>query len=120
MAFLWLDTVGGGIEDTWRAARAGTSQATIDYPESRESFGGYVRLRGIPYSVTVSSSPHARRPTWLCRALGAPLSDHGRRASATWSTSSFPSYHGQLLSLAVQWGVAIEIERAVKKSARFC
>ena len=42
------------------------------------------------------------------------------RASATWSTSSFTSYHGQLLSLAVQWGVAIEIERAVKKSARFC
>jgi hypothetical protein len=26
----------------------------------------------------------------------------------------------QLLSLAVQWGVAIEIERAIKKSARFC
>ena len=42
------------------------------------------------------------------------------RASATWSTSSFTSYHGQLLSLAVQWGVAIEIERAIKKSARFC
>ena len=41
------------------------------------------------------------------------------RASATWSTSSFTSYHGQLLSLAVQWGVAIEIERAVKTSARF-
>ena len=38
------------------------------------------------------------------------------RASATWSTSSFTSYHGQLLSLAVQWGVAIEIERAIKKS----
>ena len=34
--------------------------------------------------------------------------------------SSFTSYHGQLLSLAVQWGVAIEIERAVKKSASFC
>ena len=32
------------------------------------------------------------------------------RASTTWSTSSFTSYHGQLLSLAVQWGVAIEIE----------
>ena len=32
---------------------------------------------------------------------------------------SFTSYHGQLLSLAVQWGVAIEIERAVKTSARF-
>jgi hypothetical protein len=31
------------------------------------------------------------------------------RASTTWSTSSFTSYHGQLLSLAVQWGVAIEI-----------
>ena len=30
-----------------------------------------------------------------------------------------PAY-GQLLSLAVQWGVAIEIERAVKTSARFC
>ena len=42
------------------------------------------------------------------------------RANATWSTSSFTSYHGQLLSLAVQWGVAIEIERAIKKSARFC
>jgi hypothetical protein len=35
------------------------------------------------------------------------------RASTTWSTSSFTSYHGQLLSLAVQWGVAIEIERAM-------
>ena len=42
------------------------------------------------------------------------------RANATWSTSSFTSYHGQLLSLAVQWGVAIEIERAIKTSARFC
>ena len=42
------------------------------------------------------------------------------RASATWSTSSFTSYHRQLLSLAVQWGVAIEFERAIKKSARFC
>ena len=42
------------------------------------------------------------------------------RANSTWSTSSFTSYHGQLLSLAVQWGVAIEIERAIKTSARFC
>ena len=46
------------------------------------------------------------------------------RARTTWSTSSFTSYHGQvlcvLLSLAVQWGVAIEIERAIKKSASFC
>ena len=39
------------------------------------------------------------------------------RASATWSTSSFTSYHGQLLSLAVQWGVAIEIERAITRRA---
>jgi len=29
------------------------------------------------------------------------------------------TYHGQLLSLAVQWGVAIEIERAIKKNASF-
>ena len=29
------------------------------------------------------------------------------------------SYHGQLLSLAVQVGVAIEIERAIKKNASF-
>ena len=41
------------------------------------------------------------------------------RASATWSTTSFTSYHGQLLSLAVQWGVAIEIERSIHKRARF-
>ena len=41
------------------------------------------------------------------------------RESTTWSTSSFTSYHGQLLSLAVQWGVAIEIERAIKKNASF-
>jgi hypothetical protein len=40
------------------------------------------------------------------------------RASTTWSTSSF-CYHGQLLSLAVQWGVAIEIERTIKKNASF-
>ena len=43
-----------------------------------------------------------------------------RERETTWSTSSFTSYHGQLLSLAVQWGVAIEIERAIKKSASFC
>ena len=39
------------------------------------------------------------------------------RASAMWSTSSFTPYHGQLLSLAVQWGVAIEIERAISRRA---
>ena len=41
------------------------------------------------------------------------------RASTTWSTSSFTSYHGQLLSLAVQFGVAIEIERAITDRAKF-
>ena len=41
------------------------------------------------------------------------------RASATWSATSFTSYHGQLLSLAVQLGVAIEIERAIKSKANF-
>jgi len=40
------------------------------------------------------------------------------RASTTWSTSSFTSYNGQLLSLAVQWGVAIEIERARSRRTR--
>ena len=30
------------------------------------------------------------------------------------------SYHGQLLSLAVQWGVAIEIERAIIQEERAC
>ena len=41
------------------------------------------------------------------------------RASTTWSATSFTSYHGQLLSLAVQLGVAIEIERAIKSKAKF-
>ena len=43
------------------------------------------------------------------------------RASASHvvDASSFTSYHGQLLSLAVQWGVAIEIERAIKTRALF-
>ena len=40
-------------------------------------------------------------------------------ASTTWTTSSFTAYHGQLLSLAVQLGVAIEIDRAVRARARF-
>ena len=47
-------------------------------------------------------------------------SERGLGRDASPSTSSFTSYHGQLLSLAVQWGVAIEIERAIKKSASFC
>ena len=64
---------------------------------------------------TTATAAAARHSAARCAA--------GRRViarRATWSTSSFTSYHGQLLSLAVQWGVAIEIERAVKKSARFC
>ena len=68
---------------------------------------------GIDASVC-SGSARPRAP------LGGDDGIDIERASATWSTSSFTSYHGQLLSLAVQWGVAIEIERAIKKSARFC
>ena len=46
------------------------------------------------------------------------------RASTTWSTSSFTSWTTRpaatlAATLAVQWGVAIEIERAIKKSASF-
>ena len=48
------------------------------------------------------------------------MSKKSQVADGKVSPSSFTSYHGQLLSLAVQWGVAIEIERAIKKSARFC
>ena len=40
------------------------------------------------------------------------------RTCATWSTTSFTSFHGQLLSLAVQLGVAAEIDRAIKAKAR--
>ena len=36
------------------------------------------------------------------------------RESATWSTTSFMSYHGQMLSLAVQLGVATEIQNSIK------
>ena len=41
------------------------------------------------------------------------------QASSTFTTRSFTAYHGQLLSLAVQMGVAIEITRAIKDGARF-
>ena len=36
------------------------------------------------------------------------------RESATWSTTSFMSYHGQMLSLAVQLGVATEIQNSIR------
>ena len=39
------------------------------------------------------------------------------RAGATWSTRSFTSYYGQLLSIAVQLGVAMEIEAALRSAA---
>ena len=47
------------------------------------------------------------------------------RASATWSTSSFTSYHATASysprwPCSGGWGVAIEIERSIKTSARFC
>ena len=41
------------------------------------------------------------------------------QTSATFTMRSFTAYHGQLLSLSVQMGVAIEIDRAVKAAARF-
>ena len=43
----------------------------------------------------------------------------GRRERERGREREITSYHGQLLSLAVQWGVAIEIERAIKKNASF-
>ena len=36
------------------------------------------------------------------------------RASATWSCRSFSSYYGQLLSVALQLGVAMEIEASLR------
>ena len=42
---------------------------------------------------------------------------------ANWAHQGLHVYFGRerhVLSLAVQWGVAIEIERAIQKSARFC
>ena len=39
------------------------------------------------------------------------------RSGATWSTRSFTSYYGQLLSIAVQLGVAMEIEAALRSAA---
>jgi hypothetical protein len=50
------------------------------------------------------------------------------RASTTWSTSSFTSYHGQLLSLAgsiisvlTQWGATLVIKLREKEiSASMC
>ena len=38
------------------------------------------------------------------------------RSSCTWTTRSFVSYYGQLLSIAVNIGGAMEIERALGKS----
>ena len=39
------------------------------------------------------------------------------RASATWSCRSFTSYYGQLLSVALQLGVAMEIEASMHDDA---
>ena len=43
---------------------------------------------------------------------------HRAREHDVVDVASF-TYHGQLLLLAVQWGVAIEVGRAIKKSASF-
>ena len=55
------------------------------------------------------------------RFLGELAQQRGNRAdfereSATWSTTSFMSYHGQLLSLAVQMGVATEIDNNIRST----
>ena len=94
---------------------AGAPPRTAKYQEALE--GGHEVLVLIA-EVWGGFSPEAMRFLGeLSQARGDDI-DY-ERASATWSTSSFTSYHGQLLSLAVQWGVAIEIERAIKNRARF-
>ena len=55
------------------------------------------------------------------RFLGELAQQRGDRAdfereSATWSTTSFMSYHGQLLSLAVQMGMATEIDNNIRST----
>ena len=52
--------------------------------------------------------------TALVRFTGAP-GGRGRPGRVPRGTASL-----KVLSLAVQWGVELEIERAIKKSARFC
>ena len=94
---------------------SGAPPRTAKYQEALE--GGHEVLVLIA-EVWGGFSPEAMRFLGeLSQARGDGI-DY-ERASATWSTSSFTSYHGQLLSLAVQWGVAIEIERAIKNRARF-
>ena len=79
--------------------------------------GGHGAANEPPRAAQDANRPHPHRPHCHPSRHRRPRPE---RASTTWSTSSFTSYHGQLLSLAVQWGVAIEIERAIKKSASFC
>ena len=65
-------------------------------------------------AISQTACRRRRCASWASwRRRGTTVSTDIERASATWSTSSFTSYHGQLLSLAVQWGeVAIEIKDA--------
>jgi len=52
----------------------------------------------------------------LARAARRGDSIAEERSSSTWTTRSFASYYGQLLSIAVNIGGAMEIERALGKS----
>ena len=68
---------------------------------------------GTDYCV-IYGTAYARKRVYSLGPAGrrTPPRARGARAPA-------PAAGGGL-SLAVQWGVAIEIERAIKKSARFC
>ena len=91
---------------------AATTTMSVSMPGTRQAT--IVPQKGTPAGF----SPESMRflgELAQARGDGVDL----ERASATWSTTSFTSYHGQLLSLAVQWGVAIEIERSIHKRARF-
>jgi len=55
----------------------------------------------------------------LAPRRGTTASTSSARARRGRRRPSPPTTDGQLLSLAVQWGVAIEIERAIKKNASF-
>ena len=77
-----------------------------------------ITARGAP--VRVEAVPAAGAEAMAFKALV-----HLARGQikANWAHQGLHVYFGRerhVLSLAVQWGVAIEIERAIKKSARFC
>ena len=115
---------GAGGHTADDALEAAAAQLSFAIERERERLGDEL-LKGCEHTTRLISEVWGGFSPEAMRLLGelAQARNDGvdlERANATWSTSSFTSYHGQLLSLAVQWGVAIEIERAIKKSARFC